>query len=429
MSENPMPVEVQPWQAIFDQSAGSRVANTAQSEASFASFAATGIPSTKHEEWKYTSVLEAAGKARHVSLESATEILPETLASLLPGGLALNRIVLVDGNYSASLSSWTNTDGIDFLPFNHGNKQEFKLAEAKESPFVALNTALAHGGFRLVVPNGTSVQTPIAILHISTQQADSAENVRIQIEVGKDASLQIFEAFHHAGADTLVNLVSEIKIGQGAKVAHHVVQAAKGMQYIGFTQVWQAANSNFQSLVLTTEGNLVRNNLHVCLEGQHCETHLLGLYLIDGNSHVDNHTLVDHAQPNCFSNELYKGVQSGTSTAVFNGKVMVRLDAQKTNAFQSNKTVLLSPGARINTKPQLEIFADDVKCSHGATTGRLDEEALFYLRSRGLDKAAAMSLLTFAFATDVLEKLEKGAMYDHFRGLVEQKLHSMSSLS
>jgi len=192
--------------------------------------------------------------------------------------------------------------------------------------------------------------------------------------------------------------------------------------HIGTTQVQQADNSHFYSATVTLNGNFVRNDLNIVLMGQHAEAFMYGLYMPNGKQHVDNHTLVDHAMPNSYSNELYKGILDGNGTGVFNGKVYVRPDAQKTNAYQSCKNVVLSSGASMNTKPQLEIYADDVKCSHGTTTGQLNDEALFYMQSRGIPKDEARTLLLYAFVQDVLSQIKIQPIREYLEGVVRQKL-------
>ncbi|HEX2899814.1 MAG TPA: Fe-S cluster assembly protein SufD, partial [Bacteroidia bacterium] len=220
------------------------------------------------------------------------------------------------------------------------------------------------------------------------------------------------------------NHVSEISVGAGAKLEICTIQneLEETHSLTNFVQVVQGKDSEFRSTVMSSQGRIVRNDLQVRHLGTGCSTYLNGLTLLDGNAHVDHHTLVDHAMPHCYSNENYKTVLDGNSTAVFNGKVMVRPDAQKTNAFQSNKTLLLSNGASVQTKPQLEIFADDVKCSHGATTGRLDETALFYMRSRGLSKAKATALLTYAFGAEVLEQISIPELRDSLESYLMERL-------
>ena len=184
----------------------------------------------------------------------------------------------------------------------------------------------------------------------------------------------------------------------------------------------QSDNSHFYSASITLNGSFVRNNLNIVLNGQHAEAFMYGLYMPNGRQHVDNHTLVDHAMPNSYSNELYKGILDDNSTGVFNGKIFVRPDAQKTNAYQSCKNVVLSPGASMNTKPQLEIYADDVKCSHGTTTGQLNDEALFYMRSRGIPKDEARTLLLYAFSQDVLSQIKIQSIREYLEGVVREKL-------
>jgi Fe-S cluster assembly protein SufD len=175
-------------------------------------------------------------------------------------------------------------------------------------------------------------------------------------------------------------------------------------------------------VIISLNGDIVRNNLNIVFDAEYCESHLYGLYCLKGQTHIDNHTVVDNVKPHCFSNELYKGIMDENATGVFNGKIFVRKDAQKTNAYQSNKNILLSENASVNTKPQLEIFADDVKCSHGCTVGSLDEEALFYLRSRGLNKENARSLLLRAFAIDILEKIQLEPIRSYVEKLISQRL-------
>lgn len=190
------------------------------------------------------------------------------------------------------------------------------------------------------------------------------------------------------------------------------------------THVHQAADSVFSSIIVTLEGELVRNNIHIESQGSHAESNLFGLYLLSGKSHVDNHTVMDHQEPDCNSNELYKGVMDDRSTGVFNGRIFVRQKAQKTNAFQSNKNIVLTDTAKVYTKPQLEIWADDVKCSHGATTGQIDAEMLFYLRSRGIPAKQAKAMLMLAFANDVVEKIQIEPLKHYLEELIAERLEA-----
>lgn len=432
------PEEVQHWLSHFEEPQGqAAISPLAQwRKAALEEFAKTGFPTTKHEEWKYTSVRPiSTAKLVPAYLPAQHQLSKEWIAAALPTGLDAQTIVLVDGHFDPALSSLQPEPGIEITSLKEligeGNTHPgdfIHLTTAVESPFVALNTAFVSDGIIIrVVPNA-AITRPICIVHVSAQPSETAAHSRTLLQLGENASLTIFETWTTPQSGTaLNNHVSEFTLAPNSRLNHYAVQNATGLLHIGFTQVTQAQSSSYNSFVLSTDGALIRNNHHVRHEGQHCETHLSGLYLLDQTAHVDNHTLVDHAQPNCYSNELYKGVLSGKSTAVFNGKVIVRPHAQKTNAFQSNKTVLLSQGARINTKPQLEIFADDVKCSHGATTGRLDENALFYLRSRGLPQSEAMALLTFAFAAEVIEKAPQGPIRDFLKATAEARLATMAS--
>ena len=218
-------------------------------------------------------------------------------------------------------------------------------------------------------------------------------------------------------------MVTEAVVAENASVDFYIIQD-QNEQTVNVTNTLahQSRDSRFATHTFTLGGKMVRNNLHFTLADENCEAYMNGLYLPSGNQHFDNQSFVDHAMPNCYSNELYKGIMMDQSTGVFNGKIMVREDAQKTNAFQSNKNILLSDDAVINTKPQLEIFADDVKCSHGATIGQLDEEALFYLRARGMGKEQAKAILTEAFAGEVLDSIEIESLKNLLEERVSQKL-------
>ncbi|MEI9935391.1 MAG: Fe-S cluster assembly protein SufD [Ferruginibacter sp.] len=236
--------------------------------------------------------------------------------------------------------------------------------------------------------------------------------------------VEIVETYATLGdTESITNQIMEIIVEQDANLAYYKIQNdAHHASQVSTTHIRQVGKSYVHTVTVSLNGDIVRNNLNVIMEAPFCESHLYGLYLQKGKSHIDNHTIVDNAVPNCLSNELYKGILDNDSTGVFNGKVFVRKDAQKTNAFQSNKNVLLSDKATVNTKPQLEIFADDVKCSHGCTVGSLDDEALFYLQSRGIPQQASMSLLLQGFATDVLEKIKPAAIRAYVDQLITDRL-------
>lgn len=329
-------------------------------------------------------------------------------------------MVFLNGTYSKELSSFSS-EGQGLLIGNLSELLENdkvrahlgRYANFTDEPFTAINTAFANEGTVVYVPSGLTVKEPLHILHLSDgSSAPFATNPRNLFVVEDGGQVSVLESYHQlAGGSYFNNAVAEIFVGKNARVEHtKIQQEALDAYHIATFNVHQERESHFASVNIDLGGRLVRNNLNVMLNGEHCETHLLGFYVGSGVQHIDNHTFIDHAKPHCFSNELYKGILDDHAQGVFNGKILVRQDAQKTNALQSNKTLLLTDDAAINAKPQLEIFADDVKCTHGATIGQLDDEALFYLRCRGIGKDMAEAMLRHAFVADVLEGIKDGAL-------------------
>jgi Fe-S cluster assembly protein SufD len=246
------------------------------------------------------------------------------------------------------------------------------------------------------------------------------------ISIGRNSSATIIEKQDSSGTEYpgFSNVVIEGFVQENAELNLYTLQADHGKRYhFGQTILWQNRNSRVNCFTLTMDGKFIRNNLQVILDGEGCETHMLGLYLVKGDTLVDNHTVVDHKKPNSFSNELYKGVIDNSAKGVFNGKIFVRPHAQKTNAFQSNRNILLSDTATVNTKPQLEIWADDVKCSHGCTTGQLDEEALFYLRTRGIYYETARAMMLYAFAGEVIDAVKDENLKIYLDSMISERLH------
>lgn len=300
-----------------------------------------------------------------------------------------------------------------------------KLAGVNKDPFTALNTAFSHEGIFINIHKNALIEKPI-ILHYSTD-GTSGNNVfqsRNLIMVGQGAQANIIESYTSASTENqFSNHVSEIIVGANANINYFKLQNQSNRSYhIDNSYISQARDSVASSYTFTLEGKLIRNNLNYILEGENCEAHMFGLYTGREDGLIDNHTSVDHKVPNCFSNEIYKGILDDTSKGVFNGKIFVRKDAQKTNAFQTNKNILLTDTASINTKPQLEIWADDVSCSHGSTTGQLDEEQLFYLRSRGISKSSARAMLLHAFVNDVIDKIKIDFLHDFINNEMYQRL-------
>lgn len=368
----------------------------------------TPFPTTRSEAWKYTRVT----KIRNGQF------------AIQPMHLAINQhqidstaisLVFVNGYFAPHLSSSVIPAGVKLVALSQMSEQE-RLVLGNELPleghiFNAFNTAYATDGISIQIEAKVNLEQSIEITHISTGK-NVLSTVRNSIQCGAFSKVHITQQFVSENAgNCFANVVCEISVGENAQLTIDKLQIEDDSAFhISTEEVQQAAHSNFTINTITLNGGLVRNNLHINVNGSNCETNLNGAYILKGNQHVDNHTVVDHKVPHCLSNELYKGVIDGKATAVFNGKVFVRKDAQKINAFQSNANVLLSDDATIDSKPELEIYADDVKCSHGSTTGQLDEEAIFYLRARGIGEKAARQLMVGAFVGDVFEKIENEAI-------------------
>lgn len=385
------------------------------------------FPTLRTEEWKYTKVTGITKQQYHPSAPvQGLEIAPYTIE-----GADENRLVFVNGYFVRELSEISESDGLVIENITEAAQKHPELLEkffAKRAShqnqvFTALNTAYFTGGAFVYIMDKAVVEKTIHIINL-VSGANTIAQPKNLIIAGKHSQAKVIMTYEAMDAKaSFVNTVTEIIIGENAHLSIDKLQYENNeTAHISTEQVYQEVSSNFSINTITLGGALVRNNLNIEIDGENCETHLNGLYLPDGNQHVDNHTLVDHKKPHCQSNELYKGIMSGKSTGVFNGKVFVRQDAQKTNAFQSNKNILLSDDATINTKPELEIYADDVKCSHGSTTGQIDDEAIFYLQARGIGKDSAMKLLMGAFASDVLEGIKSDALRVKVEGIIEEKL-------
>jgi Fe-S cluster assembly protein SufD len=386
-------------------------------EQAFAEFEKLGFPTTKHEEWKYTSLKPIAEKTFSATCELNGRIktfVEQSIFSQITGNL----LVFVNGTFSPEFSRNIETDetivigSLAVERHKHAavfNKHFAQYAKVEGEAMNALNTALLSDGVFVHVPKGKTAANPVIVLNVTdATDINVLAQPRNLIVIEQNASATIVEAYYTLGANpSFTNVVTESYVAENAHLEHYKIQQQAGESYQNnFTQIFQEANTNINHVTLTLDGTLVRNNLHFYMNGENCNSLLYGLYINDAKDFVDNHTRVDHAKPNCFSDEKYKGILKDQSTAVFNGKIMVHLDAQKTNAYQRNQNILLSDEATVNTKPQLEIFADDVKCTHGATIGQLDEEPMFYLRSRGIPEDVARKMLLNAFADDIAEKIK-----------------------
>lgn len=407
-----------------------------QRKAAFESFKSLGFPTTKHEEWKYTNVAPLLKNSFNLDANrAAASISSQELASLALPLEGANILVFVNGNYIPEQSTILSPVH-EITIMNIAEAEDKKVealdkhfaahAESKQDAFTALNTSFANQGTFIQVPAGKVVERPVILYYVTNSKVGNLiAQPRNLFVFGENSQATVLEVYASTGDNiSLTNTVTEISVAKNAVIDYYKLQLdGASASHIGTTQVYQESNSNFSASTFTLSGGLVRNNLNIVLDGEHCEAAMNGLYLLDGKMHVDNHTLVDHKKPNSYSNEFYKGVMADKSTGVFNGKIFVRQDAQKTNAFQANRNILLSDEATINTKPQLEIWADDVKCSHGATTGQLDEEAMFYMRARGLSKESARVLLLHAFAQEVVERIRLEPLRAYLEEIITAKLH------
>ena len=401
----------------------------------FERFRSTGFPSARDEEWRFTPVTPIASAA-FVPAPSAA-VSAEDLAPFVFGHPEWPRLVFVNGRFDAGLSQVPALPaGVRAGSLAAAVAQDPSLechvarhAPIETSPFTALNTAFIKDGAFVHVPKGTLLEVPVTVLFVSTAEATDAvthpRNLFI-IEDGARASIVESYVTLEPGSKYFTNVVTEVISGAGAWTEHTRIQReSEGAYHIGRTHVEQARDSHYRSFTLAMGGALSRHNLDVHLNAPNVETLMYGLYLTRGEQVVDNHTAIFHDHPDCRSWEVYKGVLEGKSRAVFNGKVFVQPAAQKTDAKQTNRNLLLSPHARVDTKPQLEIFADDVKCTHGATVGHLDQVALFYARSRGIPRTEALKLLTYAFAAEVVSEVALEPVRAELDRLVLERLGAL----
>lgn len=395
-------------------------------------FARMGFPARKNEAWKYTPITERLrhGYDLHPEPVSLTE---QDLADYAVPDLEAWRVVLANGRLQPHLSQCDGLpDGVLLMGLAQASEQHRDLfnrhfaryAHPEAEPFVALNTAFVQDGCFLYVPAQVVLERPIQVIEVLGGTHDPFVQPRLLVILEPGAQATIIEHQHsRAAGPTFHNGVMEVYVGAGAVLHHYRIQD-EGPQttQVGTTWVYQEAASQASTLTVTLSGALVRNNLNLWPDAEQCQSNLRGLVLGTGTMHVDNHTLVDHARPHCDSLELYKHILDDQATGVFNGRVYVRPDAQKTNAYQSNKSVVLSATAQMYAKPELEIYADDVKCSHGAATGRLREDALFYLKARGIPEAQARRLLLQAFAREVFDAIPLAPLRDHLDALLETRM-------
>ena len=403
--------------AEFESSKGSLFGDLNIREQALESFSKQGIPNRKSEEYKYVNMeLALKGEFAFTSTKKlsakqieSTQFLKEAIVIVIENGKFNSEHSKIN-SLPKGLQIINISDAISDAAFN---KHYSKYADINSDSFIALNTALASGGVFIHVAKSTVIEKPIHIIHITSASENTILNSRNLIVVEENAQATIVESYEivDSSAKSFNNTLTEIVVEANAIVDHYKIQDEKEFgNSVNATQVIQKKKSVFTTHTFTLSGLLVRNNLNMVLDDEFIESHLNGLYLTNGNQVVDNHTLVDHRKPNCNSNELYKGIIEEKSSATFNGKIYVRKDAQKTNAFQSNKNILLSDDGTINTKPQLEIYADDVKATHGSTIGQIQKEEIFYLQTRGIKKEKAIQLVSEAFVMDVVQRLDNNLL-------------------
>ncbi len=369
-----------------------------------------GIPNAKHEEYKYCNFDGILKKEFKNFYQKFTEVAASEIKKYKLNE-AINLVVL-NGNYNEALSDKIIVKGItikNLQNFSGNNLTPIaSIAKSNTDAFVAFSNAFSGNGIYLEVENANVIPMPVQIIYVNCALEDSWVSPRSFVHLQKNAELTLTERFVNIGkAKVFSNFLSEKLIEENAKLISYTIQQEGSLTYsVNTNQVHLKSNSVYDNTTITLSGQVVRNNHHAVLIGENSVAHLNGLFFTGGTQLVDNHTLMDHQVPNCESNELYKGVVNDKSTGVFNGKIFVRKDAQKTNAFQSSKNILLSDDGAINAKPQLEIYANDVKCSHGTSTGKIDDAALFYLKARGIGDASAKKLLLRAFANEVIDKIE-----------------------
>ena len=383
-----------------------------------ARFSALGFPTVRDEDWRFTNIAPIANTEFGPAPVDARA--NEDILKAVADSDAANRVVVLNGRFSVELSRVNGlpqgirvgslaaavTEHADVVPRYLG-----QLAEFGTKAFTALNTALAVDGLYVHIPDGVVVDQPLHLLFVSvpgTGAAPMMSNVRTLIVAGDRSQVRIVESYAGLqGGAYFTNAVTEVFAGEGAVVDHYKVQQESLEAFhVASMHLHAGRNANVSSHSISLGGKIVRNDVAAVLDGDGAECTLNGLYLADGDRLVDNHTSIDHAKPHCPSHEVYKGILGGKARAVFNGKIIVRQDAQKTDAKQTNRALLLSDNASINTKPQLEIFADDVKCTHGAAIGQLDDDAIFYLRARGLTYVEARDMLIHAFAGEILDRVK-----------------------
>jgi Fe-S cluster assembly protein SufD len=397
-----------------------------------AAFQKIGLPAAKSEEYKFTPVTRLLEKNFNFATANG-ETGDINVADFAIPGLEANVIVFVNGIYAKKLSKVISSNlTISTLKEAIDQRKDVALqhlaqhADFKQDALTAWNTASWQDGLFIHVAKNTVVEQPVIIYHVNdTRNGQVIALNRNLFVVEQSAEVTVIEKLDSLGTgNSFSNLLTEAVVAENAGLNLYEIQCDSGNRFhFNHNHITQANNSRVNTYTFSLDGKLIRNNLHLALDGEGIESHMYGLYALTKDTLADNHTVVDHRKPNSFSNELYKGIMDESSKGVFNGKIFVRPNAQKTNAFQANRNILLTDKAGVNTKPQLEIWADDVKCSHGCTTGQLDEEALFYLQTRGIHKETARAMMLYAFAGEIIDNIKHPAIKEYLDTIISERLH------
>ncbi|TWT51781.1 Fe-S cluster assembly protein SufD [Allorhodopirellula solitaria] len=413
-----------------DQSATSPAWLNEARQTAWDRFLERGLPTRRDEDWRFTPVASLAGRNyRNVQSLSLASDTVETLLQRAKLDDDFHRLVFVNGHYVEGASSHQDLpEGVVVENLASSIREGRDLAEQlltqpvgkEESAFTDLNTAFASDGAVIDVADGVTLDRPVHLIFLSVEDGPTACHPRNLIRLGNGSSATVVESYHGRDGDGyFTNAVTQIELAEQANLDHHKLQhEQRDSLHIASSHIDQKEHSRFCSHYFSFGAELARNELNCILDGEEIVSTLNGLYMPTGEQLMDCRTRIDHAKPNCNTYELYKGILDDRARGVFNGKIFVHQDAQKTDAKQSNQALLLSDDAVVNTKPQLEIYADDVKCTHGATIGELDEQALYYLRSRGIPESLARKMLIFAFANDVVQGVEVPAVVQHLEAIL-----------
>jgi Fe-S cluster assembly protein SufD len=397
-------------------------------------FGLTGLPDKNDELYKYISLQKLFEPGYTMQLEpSNVDFAVEDIFNCDVPNLQTRLEIILNGFYKVNGRALTKMDnGIIIGSFAEALRKYPELvrehyakhAGIKKDSLVALNTAFAIDGLFIYVPKGQVLEDPVQVVHLPMTGIDTMLHYRNLFIMEENASAEVIVCDHTLSPFRfLTNSVTEIYAGKGAKFHYSRVQNEHlNSKLLTNLFIHQEADSTVRSITITLHGGLIRNNTNVLMNAEGCNNETYGLFMSDKNQHIDNYVNIDHAKPNCTSTQLFKGILNDQSTGSFNGRILVRQDAQKTLAYQTNNNILMSDEARMNSKPQLEIYADDVRCSHGATTGQLDENALFYMQSRGIPRKEARLLMLYAFAHEVIEKIQVTPLKDRINHLVDKRL-------